>query len=201
MRAVSWFMHPLLMPSLLFIILFYFAPLVIKPLPEDTFPLLLLVIVLTTFIVPLVSVVMLKSTKFISSYHMDDRKERILPFTFITVFYSMTATMFVINSTINSIFVVIFSTFAVIVLILTLFTLFLKVSIHSAGMAGLVGFVLAISYRFPGHQLLFPAICLILIAGLVMSARLFLNSHRPKEVLVGSVLGFSVCFLAVFVFA
>ena len=201
MRAVSWFLHPLLMPSLLFVILFYFAPLVIKPLPDDTFPLLLLVIVLTTFIVPLVSVIMLKSTNFISSYQMEDRKERILPFTFITIFYFITATMFLINSTVNSIFVIIFSTIAVTVLILTVINFFLKVSIHSAGMAGLVGFVLAIGYKFPGHQLLLPVVCLILIAGLVMSARLFLNSHNPKEVLVGSVLGFSVCFLAVIVFA
>ena len=87
------------------------------------------------------------------------------------------------------------------VAILTVLNFFLKVSIHSAGMAGLVGFILAIGYKFPGHQLLFPIVFSILIAGLVMSARLFLNSHNPKEVLVGSVLGFSVCFLAVYVFA
>jgi len=50
-------------------------------------------------------VIMLKSTNFISSYQMEDRKERILPFTFITIFYFITATMFLINSTVNSIFV------------------------------------------------------------------------------------------------
>jgi len=50
---------------------------------------------------------MLKSTNFISSYQMEDRKERILPFTFITIFYFITATMFLINSTVNSIIVLV----------------------------------------------------------------------------------------------
>ena len=144
---------------------------------------------------------MLRSTKFISSYHMENRKERIIPFAFITVFYSITGIMFLINSTVNSIFVVFFFTIAATVLALTILTLFLKVSIHSAGIAGLFGFILAINYRFPGNELLIPIVCLVLFAGLVMSARLFLNSHNPREVLVGTILGFGVCFLSVFVFA
>lgn len=73
----------------------------------------------------------------------------------------------------------------------TVCTFFFKVSIHSLGWAGLVGIVLPLNNATNG-TLLLPTAVLIVIAGVVMSARLKLNVHTPKEVMVGGLAGFAI---------
>ncbi len=75
-------------------------------------------------------------------------------------------------------------------------TLFYKVSIHSAAIWGIVGILLPLNKVADG-LLLIPTIILIVAAGLVMSSRLMLNAHTPREVLVGSLLGFGVGFVGI----
>lgn len=43
--------------------------------------------------------------------------------------------------------------------------------------------------------LLIPTAVVIIVAGLVMSSRLALNAHTPRELLVGSVTGFAIGFM------
>jgi membrane-associated phospholipid phosphatase len=47
--------------------------------------------------------------------------------------------------------------------------------------------------------LFYPTVALIVIAGLVMMARLQLNAHTPREVMVGSMVGFATSFAAMIV--
>ncbi len=58
--------------------------------------------------------------------------------------------------------------------------------------SGGLGIMLPLNQVTEQDNLLLPTVGLILIAGLVMSARLFLNAHTPREVMVGSVVGVSV---------
>ena len=171
------------------------------PVPRDVFPVLLLVVLLTTCFIPILSMIMFRATNFISSYYMEERPERILPFSFITIFYVLTSYLFSNNDSLNSIFAVILWVITVLVFFLTIITLFYKISVHSAGVAGLVGLVMAINYKFPGNPLLGPIILTILAAGLVMSSRLYLNSHKPREVLTGCLLGFFISYLGIILFA
>jgi len=192
MKAVSVVLHPLLMPTILFILLYFQAPLIIGPLPDKTGWYLLLVVVVTTFLIPLTSVATLKFTSSIHSYEMKDRKERILPFAFISLFYVFTSYMFVSKSDLNPIFGVIFSSLAATILIATVVTLFWKISVHSIGISGGVGFLLAFLHRYPDSQLLVPLLITIFLAGLVMSSRLYLDSHNQEEVWWGSFMGFII---------
>jgi membrane-associated phospholipid phosphatase len=43
-------------------------------------------------------------------------------------------------------------------------------------------------------SLLWPTLIVLIVAGLVMSARLYLNAHTPREVLYGALAGFSIGF-------
>ncbi len=79
------------------------------------------------------------------------------------------------------------------VAISTLITFFYKISIHSLSMWGAVGIVLPLNKIVEG-SLLWPTAAIIAIAGLVMSSRLFLNAHTPREILLGAVVGFSIGF-------
>ncbi len=201
MQAVSLILHPLLMPSILFAILFYFSPLVIQPLPQTDKPLFLLIIAITTFIIPLISIVMLKITGTISSYEMSHRRERIVPFSFITVFFGITTYLFLSKFSLDAVFYVILISISCSILLVTITTMFWKVSAHSVGIMGTIGIIVAINYKFPGNALLVPMVLMVLAAGLVMSARLYLNSHKPNEVFVGGLGGFVVNYLAIMAFA
>ncbi len=48
--------------------------------------------------------------------------------------------------------------------------------------------------QLPESPLLIPVVVSVILAGIVSSARLYLNAHTPHEVYAGVVLGFAVCF-------
>jgi len=200
MQAVSVLFHPLLMPTLLFFILFYQAPLVIQPIPSGNTNLFLLVILITTFIIPVLSIVTLRFTKSISSFQMRDRKERIVPFFFIFIFYALTTYLFISKFDLGNVFFIIFSGITTTIFIITITVFFWKISAHSAGITGVIGSIFAVNYKFPDNQLLMPIIFMILMTGLVMSSRLYLNSHTTNEVFAGGMVGFMINFWAILIF-
>lgn len=65
-----------------------------------------------------------------------------------------------------------------------------KISAHSIGMGGLVGFLWAFHARTEVSMLL-PLAIAVLLAGSVGSSRLFLKAHQPAQVYAGYLLGFA----------
>ncbi len=196
---VSIIMHPLLMPTLLFTILFYFAPIVISPISETAINRVLLILIITTFFLPLLSISTLiyssgKLQETLRNLTMQERKVRILPFFFTTIFYGITTYMFMAKIKESSIFVTILMSITLIVFAVTFITVFMKVSAHSAAAGGLIGFLLSIALKYTQHGLLFPLVGILLLAGMVMSARLYLNAHKPNEIFLGCAIGFCLSF-------
>lgn len=78
-------------------------------------------------------------------------------------------------------------------------TLFYKLSIHSLALWGMAGMLLPMNKASEVNELLMPTVVVIVIAGLVMSARLALNAHTPREVMVGSIAGFAIGFFGMII--
>ncbi|UXX80226.1 PA-phosphatase [Reichenbachiella carrageenanivorans] len=194
---ISYLFHPLLMPSMTFLIIYWQLPELIKPLTLVTLPFLFI----TTFIIPILSVAMLKFSGSVTNFKLDKQEERVMPFSFVTVFYGLTTYLFVFKIQVNEVFALLLIATTLLVSVLTLITVWYKVSIHSAGISGVVGFFLAFGMRFPDSAVLYPLLVLLVVAGLVMSARLKLNAHTPKEVLVGMLIGLTICFGTLYGFA
>ena len=189
MKAISLLINPMLMPTVMFAVIFYFAPEAAKPLNMEQAPFLLLSVALTTFLIPIISLGTLKFTATISNFWLNNRKERILPFFFMTVFYGLTAYMFITKIKVNGFLTVILITMTVMVLVVTLITIYWKISVHSTALSGLVGFILGLMVKVPSTELLYPLVTSILLTGAVMSARLALNAHTPVQILGGSIVG------------
>lgn len=178
------------MPSMTFLILFWLMPELIKPLTLVTLPFLFI----TTFLIPLLSISMLKFSGSITSFKLENREERLMPFSFVSIFYGLTTYLFVFKIQVNdTIAIILFST-TLLILVLTVITYWFKVSMHAAGISGVVAYFLVFGLKFPESQAINPLLVLLIVAGLVMSARLQLNAHSPKEVLAGTITGFCVCF-------
>ena len=193
-------MHPLLMPTLFFLLVIFFAPSAMYPLQNASMFRVLLIVFITTLVMPLLSIGTLKVSAFISDFNLNSRKERFLPFMFVTVFYGITAFLFYKKLHLNDMMFVLFASVTVLLLTMTIITLFWKISVHSAGMGGLIGYLLGVQLKYPMANLMIPMITLILIFGLVMSARLKLNVHTPIQVYTGAAIGFLICFASFYYF-
>jgi membrane-associated phospholipid phosphatase len=76
---------------------------------------------------------------------------------------------------------------AALVVVATVITLFYKVSVHSLAMGGFIGILFPL-IRF-SSTLLLPTTLFVVLTGVVVSSRLMLNAHTPRETLVGSLVG------------
>ncbi len=154
-----------------------------------------------TFLVPILSVGMLKLTGSISSLRLEDRRERVMPFTFIALYYSLAAYLFAYKIVLSQTTIVVFVATTVMIFMVTIITTFYKISIHSTGVFGMLGFMVSIHIKYPDSKLFWPIIIVLLLAGVVNSARLFLRVHSPVQVGLGSILGFAISFTSVYLFA
>lgn len=198
-NLISIVLHPLLMPTIVFFVIFNFAPTLAGGVKNEGVYMLLFAIFITTFVLPLLSIGILKFSSTIPDFYMRTRQERIIPFVFISIFYAITTYMFFPKLRLNEVLIMVMAGITAIVILVTIITFFWKISVHSAGISGAVGFIMALNVLFPHTSLLYPLLALIILAGMVMSARLYLNSHHPNEVLGGCVLGFIVSFLMIYV--
>lgn len=195
-QPVSYIFHPLLIPTYTFAALYYLTPHLVMPLSVMTLPFLFI----STFVIPGISLSILRVSGSITSLKLEKREERLTPFVFITLFFGMTSYMFIIKIGVNDLVAIIFASTTLLILFLTLITVFFKISIHAAGMSGFLGYLLCIAIKFPEFSLVYPIMTLIILSGLVMSARLYLNAHSPKEILAGFISGLVVSFNALYWF-
>ena len=200
LKALSIVLNPLIMPTTVFAIILYLAPEAARPLNLDQSQDLLLLLGLTTFFIPLLSLGLLKLSSSIKSFQMGSRRERTVPFFFMASFYGLTAYMFITKIRVNEFLTVILITIATLVFVIALLTVYIKVCVHSAAIAAVVGFMLGIIVKVPSTSLFYPLIGGIIMLGATMSARLSLNVHTPAEVVVGSGLGFIFGIVSILIF-
>jgi len=183
------------MTSYLFLLLSFYLPLVLQPIrPSLGF---IGLIFLMTFVLPALNFLFFKITGTVENLTMPERKQRTLPFLFISILYCVVTLLFYWKVRVpNATFLLMIISSMVVVS--AIITLFYKVSIHSAAIWGVIGILLPLN-KISGGILLIPTVVLIILAGLVMSARLMLNAHTPREVLAGSMLGFGIGFSGIVV--
>lgn len=200
-RIISILFHPLLMATYLCGILMTLLPSALDPIRREVFSGLLILIFLVTFVLPALNILIFKVFGSISSLSMEDRQDRILPFVFISLLYLLMTFLFYNNFKIDFSqnilkFLIIMD---LLVIGATVITFFYKVSIHSIGICGLLGILVPLNKVSEGGSLLYITVAAIVVAGLVMSSRLQLNAHTPREVMTGGVMGFTISFLSMIV--
>jgi hypothetical protein len=190
-RIVSFLFHPLLMASYLFTLLAWTLPAALAPIQTKDHANFLLLIFMVTFLLPVVILGIFKTFGTIQSFQMVERKERILPFIFITFIY-LSITYLLYSKTrmgLQDNFLKLMIIIDLLMLTATITTFFFKVSVHSIGIWGLVGITLPLTKISEVNSLFYASIVMILLAGIIMSSRLQVGAHTSREVMLGSVLG------------
>jgi membrane-associated phospholipid phosphatase len=198
-RIISIVFHPLLLATYWFAFLATVMPAGLEPFKEEAHAKFVFLIFIITFFIPLLAVGLFKTMNLVSSLMMQDRRERLVPFVFITFLYILITYLFYSQYRISLHdnvlrFMIIIDA---LVLVATIATFFYKLSVHSLAAWGLVGMLLTLSNIQEDGLLIYPMLATIVLAGVVMSARLQLGAHTLREVITGSVLGFAVSFVSV----
>lgn len=188
---LSYLFHPLLITTLIFSMLIYAFPTISYRINGSYQWKFLLGINVMSFIIPGISTIILRKQGIISSLQMEDREERKWPFVFMVLIYSIVTFLFYRIFQQDGFFTLIFASVTVNIAILGLISLWWKISIHSAGVGGLLAFYIVCSmingYQFDMNLM----IAIILISGVVISARLQLNSHNLLQTIAGYCVGLS----------
>jgi len=188
-KIISVIFHPVFMP-LYGLILIFSTPTIYSYISLPAKKMLFLIVLINNIVLPLILLVILKSKKFILSWEMENRKERLLPLFFATILYAITSYVIIkypVPIFIKTYFVGIFFVAAT----LTVINNWWKISIHAAASGAITALMLMLSFRMY-HITILPLAVTIAVAGLILSSRLKLNSHTPAQAWFGFLLGLIV---------
>ena len=186
-KIVSVVFHPLFMPVYGLAILMS-APTFLRYLPAEAKRIIFMVVVINNVFIPLSLLPFLRYRNIISSYHIGDRKERIIPLLTASILYCTTSFIvfrFQVPFFLKSF---IFAT-SVVAIVLSMINFWWKISIHATGAGALTATVIALAFRMH-TPLTFYLLAAVIVSGVILSARLKLNSHNPAEVWTGYFTGF-----------
>ena len=189
--------HPLLLPSIGIIIL-YNSGSVLEYLPFQAKKVILLVVSVSTLILPLTFVPFFIFQRIIKDVQMENKKERFIPFFVTAVLYFFGYYLLLRLGAPQTISKFILAS-ATTVSVLFLLSFKWKVSAHMTGLGGMTGALIAISFRL-GVNLEYYIIAAILISGIVAYSRLLLKAHKQLHIYLGWFAGLIVNLLVLFLF-
>jgi len=200
MKIVSVAFHPLLIASHLSALLLFSAPELLPRIPPSASWQFILIIFLITALMPAISILLLKTFKYISDFELEKRNERLIPFAFILFYYSGASYLFMFKLEMGHLFNLVMVSVTILILLLLMITTRFKISIHSAAIWGAVGYLTAI-FISQGLTVNWIYYLVVLMAGLTTCSRLYLGYHTSKEAWLGCILGFSFSFLVLMGFS
>jgi hypothetical protein len=217
MRAIanffSFVFHPLFILTYMVLVLLWTDPYSFGWRHVAEADTLLIIIVMTSITLPATAILMMKLLGWIQDFRLETRHERIGPYIASGIMY-LTLYLHVTKA----------ETFPVSLRVVTLGSLlalwtcffinnFIKISLHAAGVGGLVTLVALtkITFGYSQAQIGVPGgvnvvlpldyilYFVILIAGMVCTSRMILNAHNLKEVYLGFIVGVASIALAYFI--
>lgn len=193
-KVISTIFHPVLLPSLGLLLLlnsgFYFSML-----SWEAKRFVLLVVFFSTCILPLLAVgIMSLNSKF--DILMPQSRDRIMPLLLSSVSYYLGFMLLSRAGVFPELKLFLLASILVIVSLLVI-SFKWKISSHMAAIGGLAGALFALAFR-SGVNPVYPILIVVLISGLVGTARLILNKHSIWQLLAGYGMGFSGLYFIIY---
>jgi hypothetical protein len=199
-QIISYIFHPVFVPLIAMYIFFnsgsYHSNNVNS---QELFRFMYLFSGLLTIVMPVISLVILVRNKFVSSFSLPNQHERTGPFLITAFYYSLfyillkklppsVASWEFFSMQLGAILVLV---------VVTIINFKFKISVHAAGYAGLVGIYMGLVANdviILNHTLMAG---IIILVGVIGTARLSLGAHKQSEIYLGALVGFLCEFLVV----
>lgn len=186
-KIISYVFHPVLFPTVGTILFFINQP---RSIPDELKYNVFYVVFLSTYVIPVFFLFILKKKNSIESYHLETIKERKYPILFFFIL-NLLLGLRLLNFNITSIELLAISFISIASALLFIFMLFylkIKTSLHTLAIGGLLGFLISLSYHY--HiRMLFQIATLFLLFGIVSISRLKLKAHNQLELFLGFIIG------------
>jgi len=201
---ISVIFHPLWWPSLGLYILLVLNPYLFGVGSPGGRATLILQVFGLTFILPVVSMLLMKRLELISSIQLKERMDRIGPYIVTMIFYFWLYLSIRRDAAVPLVYNIFIFGGLITLCLIFLINLFIKISAHTAVMGALLAMTWitfnlfsneTFAVALPGRELTtWPwetaLIWVIAVAGIVGTSRLYLKAHTLKEIYLGYVLGF-----------
>jgi hypothetical protein len=187
-KIISILFHPLLIPSYFFLIVYSLKSYVSISIPVQAKVLIFSLVFITTFIFPLLLILIMKRRGVINSLQMGLKEERVYPLVVTIIFYSL-AYYTLRKVQISEVYHIFLMGSTILVVFSLLINFISKISIHMVGIGGLAGALTGISIRVNLDIVVLISIFLF-IAGIIGYSRLNLSAHKPIQVYTGFLFGF-----------
>jgi len=184
-KIISYTLHPIVFPIIGTLLYFIFLP---RHIDSHVKNALIVSVFIATYIIPLFFMFLLKRMKLIETYYIKTMEERKFPLIFLTVLSYLLGVMLYRTGIVPELSLFFFG-ITLTLLIAYLFTYIdFKISLHTIGVGGLIGFIALLSFAYELNLIVFLAFFFV-IAGSIASSRLKLEAHKEKEVYLGFLIG------------
>jgi len=188
-KIISLVFHPVFIPLYGLIILMS-APTFLGYLPLEIKKILFIVVLVNNVLIPLALLPLYRLRNLISSYTIEDRRERIIPLLTASILHCTTS-FIVFNYQIPFFLKSFIFATSVLSIVVSMINFWWKISIHAVGAGALTATVVVLSMKMY-TPLTSYLISVIIVGGLILSSRLKLNSHNPAQVWLGFLIGLLV---------
>lgn len=196
-KAISVVFNPLLMPTLMLAVFYFYAPAIVNMTgisPEMRLGFLGFIAVYT-FLMPILAIYFMYSRKWVQTLTLKNLRERRLPYLVTTIFYLFLSFFLYTRSSHYEMTAILLLFSVVVIIIVAVVSLWWQISAHAAAVGGSVGAFFITYFKYGEPSLYYASLISLIIAGVVMAARLRLNAHSLAQVIAGLLVGIGVSIL------
>ncbi|MBE0677887.1 MAG: hypothetical protein IH592_03895 [Bacteroidales bacterium] len=194
--VLSVLFHPLFIP-LYGLLIIYSSPTLLSFIPSRLKMLIFVLVMTNNVLLPLSLAAILWVRGAITTFNARDRNERVILLSFALMMYTLTAWL-LLRMQVPNLFRAYFISIAVVTLITLLITTFYRLSLHAAGIGGLLVLIIFMVVIYDINTV-WQLTTVVVVGGAVMSARIWLGYHTPSEVWTGLLAGAAVMALSLFI--
>jgi hypothetical protein len=184
-KIISFVFHPIFFSTLGTLLYFIISP---QYIPDKYKKIIIAVIFISTCILPLFLLIILKKLKLIQSFKLKTIEERKFPILFLIILTFMLGKMLLSTKIVSILGLSFYGGSIAFIIVFLLFSYNIKTSLHTLGIGSLIGLIIVMSIEYQINLTVLITISTITF-GLIATSRLKLNAHQPKEVYLGVFLG------------
>jgi len=184
-KFISVLLHPIVIPTIGILLFLSITPNEIK---KERQYLLISIVFFSTYIIPLISLIILKTLGVVKSFQVESIKERKTPLFIMLIIFYVLGKLLINIPDYRELGILFYGTNISLALVYLLFFFQIKSSLHILSMSSTLGFFLLFANNYSISILPLGSI-LIILTGILASARLHLKAHNQKEIYLGFFIG------------
>ncbi len=184
----SWVFHPIFMPLVGCLVIWYAYPSIIFLMQKPQAIMLASVLLLNTILIPGLATFYLARKKIISSLHLPEKNERRIPFLITAASHAIACYMIRVFFLPKQFYLVLLGAAAASSIALVVNYKW-KISIHMVGMGGVTGIIAAVM-NVASNDMSYLLILQIILSGIVGAVRIAGHEHSSEQIYTGFAVGF-----------